>query len=128
MLLIDSSAIVRFFSREPGWDQITDYISQSLTLSFALVEFGNALLKKVAKKELKREYAVELIERYSSRAILINQNEYLGAALEIAAENGLVMYDSIFIAAALTEGHELVSCDERQISVAKSLGVKTIEC
>lgn len=128
MLLIDSSAIVKFFSKEPGWEEVTKYINSSLTLSFAIVELSSGLLKKVVKNELQRPIAEQLINGYAESAILLNQNRYISTALSIAIINKLAIYDSLFIAAALDEGYDLVSSDKKQLKVAKGLGIKTIRC
>lgn len=128
MLLIDSSAIVKFFSKEPGWEEVTKYINSSLTLSFAIVELSSGLLKKVIKKELQHSVAEQLINGYSESAILLSQNKYISTALNIAIINKLAIYDSLFIAVALDESYDLVSSDKKQLRVAKSLGIKTIRC
>jgi len=128
MLLIDSSAIVKFFSKEPGWEEVTKYIADSLTLSFAIVELSSALLKKVIKNELQIDVAMKLVNEYSECAILLNQNKYIRTALKIAISNNLAIYDSLFIAAALDEGYDLASVDGKQLKVAKNLGIKVIKC
>ncbi len=126
MLLIDSSAIVKFFSKEDGWEAVTEYIGSSLTIPLGPVELGSALLKKVRKGEIRMEVAVELLSEYSKNAVLVEQSKHLGTALEIAISNNLAIYDSLFLAAALDEGHDLLSFDNKQIKVAKSLGIKTV--
>lgn len=128
MLLIDSSAIVKFFSKEPGWDSIGKYMETSVTLSFAIVELGNALLKKMKKNELDIKTAIELVRGYSDSAILLDQNNHIDTALKIAFVKNLAVYDSLFIATALDEGYDLVSCDAKQIKAADELDIKTIKC
>ena len=128
MLLIDSSAIVKFFSKEPGWEGIEQHIASAVTIPPALVEVGSALLKKLAEREISRQIAAEILTEYSRTAILVNQNKYVPEAFKIAAENGTSIYDSLFIAVAVEEGYELVSCDKKQLKTASKLGIKTIRC
>jgi predicted nucleic acid-binding protein len=128
MLLIDSSAIVRFFSKEPGWEEVVEHISEAVALSLAMVEVSNALLKKAAKKEIGLDLVSKLVGEYSTTVRLLDQNRYMDTALRIAAANGISIYDSTFIACALMEGYTLVSCDEKQVKIAKSLGVNAIGC
>lgn len=128
MLLIDSSAIVKFFSKEPGWENMGENISRSVTIQLAMVELSSALLKKVMQKEMSIEKAIEYVTRYGDNAVLLDQRSYTEAAFKIAVGRNISIYDSFFIAAAIAEGYDLVSCDQRQIRAAKSLGVKVIEC
>lgn len=128
MLLIDSSAIVKFFSKEPGWETLAEYMASSLTLPLALVELGNALSKKVTKGEIKVDAAIELLDSYSKNAVLIDEGRHLVPALKVAIGNKLAANDSLFIAAAIDEGYDLVSCDQKQIDVARKLGLKAIKC
>jgi predicted nucleic acid-binding protein len=128
MLVIDSSAVVKFFSRERGWEEIDRYIEDSATLPFAVIEFGNAMVTKVIAREVDAETAAALVDGYSRKAILVDQKDYVKAAMEIAAANNLTVYDSIFIAAALIGRWDLVSCDRKQVEVARKLGVNAIMC
>ncbi len=128
MLLIDSSVIVKYVSREPGWQDAEKYVAEARTIHLALAELGNALLKKLNKKEIQPSTAANLLAEYSIRTILFDENKYLVTALDIALATKSAIYDSLFIATALEEGCDLVSCDKRQLDIANGLGVKTIEC
>lgn len=88
MPLIGSSAIVKYFSKEPGWQAVEWYISISSTVPLALPELGNALLKKLSKKEIDEDTASKILEGYSSSAILLDQNKYLLTAFVIASSTG----------------------------------------
>lgn len=128
MLLIDSSAIVKFFSKERGWENAEQYVAVATTIPLAVIELGSALLKKSSKKEITIQLAAEMLAEYSANSILINQNKYVSAAFAIAAENNTSVYDSLFIASAIGEGYDLVSCDKKQIKAARKLGIKVIVC
>ena len=45
-----------------------------------------------------------------------------------AKKHNTSIYDAMFIAAALKNAYELVTCDNNQAELAKKVGVKTIEC
>lgn len=128
MLLIDSSSIVKFFSKETGWEKVKNYIAESLTIQLAIVELSSALSKKVIKKEMAENTALEFIKEYSEKAILLDQRLYIDSAFKISISKSIPVYDSFFIAAALDEGYDLVSSDEKQMKVARSLGIKVINC
>ena len=59
------------------------------------------------------------LRSYSDYADVIDQNPYLMHALEISLLKGSSVYDSMFIAAALETGYDLVSSDDKQLKVAK---------
>ncbi len=128
MLFIDSSAIVKYLSKESGWEVVIPHINDSFTIPVALVEIGSAFAKKLRAGEMDPADARELLDIYSKNAILVDQNKYINSAFEIAIDNKLSIYDSLFVAAALGEGCNLASCDEKQIKVAEKLGIKTIKC
>ena len=128
MLLIDSSAIVKFFSKETGWEKVKNYISESLTIKLAIAELSSALSRKVRKNEMKENTALEFLDDYSANAILLDETKYVSYAFKLAIARNISVYDSLFITVAAQEGYDLVSCDGRQIRVANSIGVKTINC
>jgi predicted nucleic acid-binding protein len=128
MQLIDSSSIVKYFSQEPGWEGVRQHLEKSMTLHMAMVELANALKKKVNKGILEKDAAIEVLRGYSTYADVIDQNPYLIQALEISLLKGSSVYDSMFIAAAIETGCDLVSSDDKQLKVARELGVKTTKC
>lgn len=128
MEVIDSSALVRFFSKEEGWERVSPYVEESMTLSLAVVELGNALLKKVRIGEIKLKSAMEMLAMYSKKAFLLNDEEYAELAFGTALDNGIAMYDSMFIAACKDEGLGLVTCDGNQAEAARRLGITVTEC
>lgn len=128
MKVIDSSAIIKFFLKEPGWEKMKSHLVASTTVDLALKELGNALWKKVRRKEMKLDDALEILTSFPLAVNIADQREYLARGLEIAVEHDITMYDSLFIALALKNECELVTCDNEQISVATKLGVKSIIC
>ncbi len=129
MRVIDSSTAIKFFSKEPGWEGAREYLTaDSTTVDLAIKELGNALWTKVRRDEMRLEDAVEILAGYPLAVNIVDQKKYLRKALEIAVEHDTTLYDSIFIAVALENACELVTCDKNQLSVAAKLGVKAVEC
>ena len=128
MRLIDSSSIVKFVCRENNWEAVDPYIDGAITLNLSLVELASALRKKIAKNEVEVKKATELIDEYALMADVLDQTRYLGRSIEISAAYGTSIYDSVFIAAAMEIGCDLVSSDEKQLKIAEELGIRAIKC
>jgi predicted nucleic acid-binding protein len=127
MLFTDSSTVVKFYTREPGWESVEEYVSNSATIPLALIELSSALIKKCKSGDVTVKHAEQLIRECSERIVLIEQNKHIVDAFKIAASSNLSVYDSLFISVAHNLGLEFLSSDKKQIKIASSLGVKTIE-
>ena len=58
MRAIDSSVIVKYFSREPGWEKAKQVLLEGVvTLNLSAKELANALWKKVVRNEMSYEVA-----------------------------------------------------------------------
>jgi predicted nucleic acid-binding protein len=126
---IDSSAIVKYLSREPGWERVREVMEEGiLTLNLAVIEIANALWKKVVKNGMGLEEVQKIMKAIvEAKFIPLEPFEgYLIDALRIAVEHKVTVYDALFIAFALKRGLELVTADEKQAEVAKALGVKIV--
>ena len=128
MRLIDSSVIVKYFSEEPGWGDVEEYLYEPVSIELSMIELGSALLKKVRKNELDYKKAVVILERYPDTFRFIEERKHIGKAFEIAKKHNTSIYDAMFIAVALKNSYELVTCDNNQAELARKVGVKTIEC
>jgi len=127
--VIDSSALIKYFSREEGWERVREVMLEGVvTLDLAIKELSNALWKKVHRAEMSIDIARSILEDLiTNKAIPIEgEDKYLDKAFDIALEHGLTVYDSLFIAMALKRNLDLITCDENQASIARKLGVKTI--
>ncbi|MCL5427666.1 MAG: type II toxin-antitoxin system VapC family toxin [Candidatus Marsarchaeota archaeon] len=127
MQVIDSSAIVKYFSKERGWESLQEIITEGYTIQFALIELGNVLLKKIRGKEMTIGMAHIILQDFVPQIPVFDQNRHVGSAFDIAAVNGIALYDSLFIAAAVGEGCDLVTCDRKQAEIARRHGVRVIE-
>lgn len=127
MKVIDSSALIKYVSKEQGWELIKPHLHDASTIDLAIKELGNALWKKILKDEILLKEAKEILSECRLSIKIADQINYLGKSLEIATENKITFYDSLFIAMALEERIEIVTCDRRQAEVAAKTGVVVIQ-
>ncbi len=53
MRVADSSAIVKYYVREPGWERAREIMKEGVvTLNFAIIEIANALWRKIMRNEM----------------------------------------------------------------------------
>ena len=84
-------------------------------------EVGNALWKRVRRGELIRDQAGEIIAALGLMPIEMYPSRLLAAAaLQIACEINLTVYDSLYIAAAMLTGSRLVTADRRLFESARA--------
>lgn len=129
MRVIDSTAIVKYFSREPGWEKVKQVLLEGVvTLDLSVKELANALWKKVVRNEMSYEVAQEIIrDMVEGKALRMeSQENYLVDAFKIAVEANITVYDALFIALAKKKELELVTCDAAQAEAARKLGVKVL--
>lgn len=128
MIVIDSSALVKYVAREDGWEGVERYLvsARVVTLDLALKEVANALWKKILKEEVSIDVAIRILSSIYKVVRVVDEGGYLEDSLRIAVDNGLTVYDSLFIALALRNNAELLTSDKRQSEVAGRLGVKVI--
>jgi len=63
MRVIDSSAIVKYLSREPGWERVRKVMKEGiLTLELAVIEIANALWKKVVRNGMGLEEVQKIMK------------------------------------------------------------------
>ena len=125
--IIDSSALTKYAAKEPGWSDVEKYIPSGDSLELALQETSNALWKKIRKKEIGLETARKIVAILGETISFLDQRTYLDRALETASANSITVYEALFVACAEMENATLVSCDRRQLEVARELGIDTAE-
>jgi predicted nucleic acid-binding protein len=129
--VIDSSALVKYFAREEGWESVRELILEGvITLDLAIKEVANALWRKVKRGDMSANVALEIIRDLSeSKAVrVMGQDEYIEDAFRIALEYGITVYDSLFIVLAERLGVELVTCDGVQGEKAVARGINVVMC
>jgi len=127
--VIDSSSLVKFFSKEEGWEKVAQTIEEGvITLDLSIKEVANALWKKILIGEMNEDLAIKILyDLLKSEAIIIvNQDDYLMEAFKIANRNKITIYDSLFIALAKSKNLELVTSDKKQYEIAKNEGVNAL--
>ncbi|MEM2930737.1 MAG: type II toxin-antitoxin system VapC family toxin [Thermoproteota archaeon] len=130
MIVADSSALIAFFLREEGWSELSKYMATTISVDHAVKEFYNAVWKAVNIKRIGVEETprvLALFKDYVKRNMeLRREEEYTDKALEISLENGITIYDALYIALALQEKSPLLTLDDKQRYVSKRLGITTI--
>ena len=129
MNIIDSSVLVKFFLKEPGWENVKEHIINSVGVELNIKELYNAIWKKNIMKQiiLSKEILKDLSE-IDQVITIVDQRKYMNIALEVAVANKITVYDSLFIAIAKAQNYRLVTCDVKQAEIAKKLDVKVILC
>jgi len=121
--VIDSSALIKYISKEDG-GKVEEHLKDGcLTLDLALKETVNALVKKTVKDEAKAGTAKEIISHLPRIVRITTQIEYLSKAAEIAMKNNMAIYDTLFIALAIGTGNPLLTSDKKQAEIAQAYGV-----
>lgn len=129
MRVIDTSSLVKYFSKENGWEKVRDYMLYGvITVDLAIKEIANALWKKVLKEEMPVNIATQILsDLLSGNAIAtLDEKKYLMKALNIAIQHKVTIYDALFIVATLENNLELITSDEKQKNVAEKLGIKVV--
>ena len=127
MKAIDSSSLVKFFSKEPGWRNVRKLILEGVvSLDLSIKEVANALWKKVLREEMTAQDASKIISDLIGAEVirLTDQRNYIQKAFEIAVKNKITIYDSLFIALAKELRTELITSDSRQAEFAEKEGVR----
>lgn len=127
MIVVDSSCISKFILKESGWEKISDFLANSITVDLALKEVANSILKAYRGKEITLDdvhikfKALQML--IGKNVLLENQNGLIRDALEIAlASNKLTIYDALFIILAKKKGMPLATCDHSQYEEAVKIG------
>lgn len=90
-------------------------------LDLTLLEVGNAVGLKMGRPQRARWLLEMVAARCGERLVRVDPG-FVGAALDVAAEQGLTAYDAAYVAAARRNGWQLVSLDVRDL-VSKGLAV-----
>ncbi len=118
--VIDTSVAVKWYIPEPLSDAAVYYLelyrqeqARLLAPDLIIAEMGNVLWKKVRQKELIIEDARQvggILANYCPLR-LIASSELMPAALEIAIAIGLTVYDSLYLALAVSTEAPLITAD-----------------
>ena len=129
---IDSSALAVLLLKEEGWRKVKEILREKpYTIELAVKEVANSIWKRVKLlRDIDENKALtilgDLLELRRTVLRIEPQDVYLGQALEIALKNDATIYDSLFIAQALTKKAILVTSDKKQAEIASRLGIRLI--
>jgi predicted nucleic acid-binding protein len=123
MAIVDSSAYVKYFAKEPGWDTAANYLMQPVSIGLAVAEVANALSKKVRLGEINEEDAALLLRKMIEITRLVGESESVIPEGKAATEKRITVYDALFIVAALENKLGLTTSDVKQARVAEEFGV-----
>jgi len=129
---IDSSALAVLLLKEEGWRKVKEILREKpYTIELAVKEVANSIWKRVKLlRDIDENKALtilgDLLELRRTALRIESQDVYLGQALEIALKNDATIYDSLFIAQALTKKAILVTSDKKQAEIASRLGIRSI--
>ena len=130
--VIDSSALAVLLLKEEGWRKVKEILREKpYTIELAVKEVANSIWKRVKLlRDIDENKALtilgDLLELRRTALRIESQDVYLGQALEIALKNDATIYDSLFIAQALTKKAILVTSDRKQAEIASRLGIRSI--
>ena len=129
--MVDASAVVAFFLREEGWENLKPYMKRGFSVDHVVKEFYNAVWKATyLYKTLDYESMQKVLELFNSyienNLILEPEKKYIDKALNIALEAGITIYDSLYIALALDKKTPLLTLDKKQRDTALRLGIRTL--
>ncbi|HEW94033.1 MAG TPA: PIN domain-containing protein [Thermoprotei archaeon] len=135
MIVIDSSAFSKFLLREEGWEEVVPYLdpmSEPYSVDILVIEAVNVVWKYMRRYRLiTREQALGIYEQVmklvEGRVITLEPSKkYLREALEIALDYDLPIYDSLFLAQAMSLKAKLITSDKRQGEIGGKMGIETV--
>ena len=117
-LVVDASVAIKWYVPEPGSVQATALLGAGhllLAPDLLIAEFGNILWKKIGRGELTALEAEAIVHGLvsASPVTLVESTTLLPGALDIALRFGRTVYDSLYLALAVTEGCRLITDDQR---------------
>ena len=128
--VVDSSVIARFLLKEAGWRDIEPILlERPYTLDLAIKEATNAIWRRVRLlRDISPSKALtllnDLLDMRKHVLRVDDQSQYLPRALEIALDQGITVYDALFIAQAITRKARLTTADKVQYEASLRLGVE----
>jgi predicted nucleic acid-binding protein len=131
VIVVDASAVIAFFLREEGWENLKPYMKRGFSVDHVVKEFYNAVWKATyLYRALDHESMQKVLELFNSyiknNLILEPEEKYIDKALNIALEAGITIYDSLYIALALDKKTPLITLDRKQKDTALRLGIRTL--
>jgi predicted nucleic acid-binding protein len=125
--VMDASALVRLVVPDDASSAVDSALARAgrvSTTDFALVECANALWKHAAFGALSAHEAFTRLDALSRLDLVLQDAApLLPAALEIAIALRHPVYDCLYVALAMAEDADLVTCDRRLAQAARAAGL-----
>ena len=129
MIVIDASSLAKYILREDGWEKVRVYLlNEPYSLTLALAEVSNAIWKhcvlynKISHEEAKTMF--NALKKLRDVVVFEPVEKYLDDAMDISMEEGVTVYDALYLAQAKEIGYLLTS-DEKQWKIAKKIGIQS---
>ncbi len=117
LFVVDASVAIKWFLPEIHSDAALRLLAGEHTLhapDLIFSEFGNVLWKRFRRREISKKEADATIEAFLSLALQVQSSQSLiPLALEIACGANRTVYDSLYLAAAMTHQFPLVTADAK---------------
>ncbi len=126
--MIDSSALTAFILKEPGWRSLTNYV---MNVDHVIKEVMNAIWRAQIRGIITREHSIKLrdilMTLIGKNIVVEPEEKYIGKAFMIAIDNGITIYDALYIALAISRGGlPLLTLDNKQREVARRMGINVV--
>ena len=131
MIVIDASTLSKYILKEKGWEKIEEYLLLGHSLELIQLEATNAIwknhyLKRITKGDaIKKFKALQML--CEDVLILQSSSEYIDEAFKFSIQEGVPIYDMLYILLALEEKASLITSDRNQAKLAKKFKIEVIE-
>jgi predicted nucleic acid-binding protein len=116
-LVVDASVAAKWFFEEDQSASARRLFSSRRSLvapELLGVELANVIWKRVQRKELDTNAAVDMLADFQRLAVeIIPSAPYLPAALELAILTGRTVYDCLYLSLAMNQKTQVVTADRR---------------
>lgn len=131
MIIIDASALSKYVLKEKGWEKIEKHLLLGHSLELIQLEATNAIWKNHYLKRITKEDAISKFKALQMLCedilILLSSSEYIDEAFKFSIQEGVPIYDILYILLALKEKASLLTSDRNQAKLAKKFKVKVLE-
>lgn len=115
--IVDASVVAKWYLPEEHTDSATKLLNELSILHIPDLfysEIANVLWKRVLRSELDSEKALEILSAIEVFPFKIHKsNTYMIAAFEIAYHTKCTVYDSLYLAVAVSNDCQMVTADKR---------------
>ena len=132
--VIDTSALVKYVLPEQDSSIVENIVAlhhfgtvNLIAPEYILVESANVLWKHLERRNILPEEASESFRTLRDLSIhLVPNGDLLDAALTLATDNHITVYDSLFCALAIPENVQLITADSPLVGRMTGTGVQAI--